>query len=735
MLKEMKIMKKIIVSMMALAAFVACTSNFDEEVTVTPQNGTIVNQGGDYSVYAEVGVGDDETKATYDNLKAVWEAGDQIAVLQEHANYGSTFSVVNALGIYSGVGTSKAMFNGNISVNTTAPRVYHIAYPKSATSFTVNDTCTDNSDVTYSTRNTGWISKTYYSTATGSFTHTYSSNVKLTLPTTQNGKWEPYMFGTTGKAVAANAIGDMKLKTLTGAVAVRVYASDGKTPKRVTQITVAADTNIAGYFYGSSSSKGSTGSLTGTEKSSNNADNANTAAYNDLLAKAQGTQPSTTTLSQTLNLAFNGTATEITATGLETIAADENGDYIYYINVAPVSVGSLTITAVDELGSAVTRTFGARELKVATRHGYNISWDDASLTGGEASTWYDEYATSHEIKGAANTLYTAEAHISGVAASDVLSFGVEINGTLYGETSGTLTLPAQTIRLDESNTYKVCIYAKISSNGEQKELRTGIEYCNVVSIPTITDDYYIQSSYSKNGNEEKTNSISGNEIRAYAKLSDNYIASNLVEGGYQLVWSGKANGSATHALGSEYKLTGIAAGNWGQYDCYVKVTLTNGYVCSTDSHTTHVTGIPYHADWRSKDYSDWAYSNISDNGSNLQVSNSKLGCIISPAFYLPGGSVSAKAAIAASTNATSSGNYDRSYIYTGTRSSSASESGTYVKIGYVSDFSGLVSDTPLVTAETTYTLSTSTPCMVFTAKDFSIACNTYVMQAQIIYAL
>ena len=265
-------------------------------------------------------------------------------------------------------------------------------------------------------------------------------------------------------------------------------------------------------------------------------------------------------------------------------------------------------------------------------------------------------------------------------------------------------------------------------------MRTGIEYCNVVSIPTITD-YYIQSSYSKNGNEEKTNSISGNEIRAYAKLSDNYIASNLVEGGYQLVWSGKANGSATHALGSEYKLTGIAAGNWGQYDCYVKVTLTNGYVCSTDSHTTHVTGIPYHADWRSKDYSDWAYSNISDNGSNLQVSNSKLGCIISPAFYLPGGSVSAKAAIAASTNATSSGNYDRSYIYTGTRSSSASESGTYVKIGYVSDFSGLVSDTPLVTAETTYTLSTSTPCMVFTAKDFSIACNTYVMQAQIIYAL
>ena len=31
----------------------------------------------------------------------------------------------------------------------------------------------------------------------------------------------------------------------------------------------------------------------------------------------------------------------------------------------------------------------------------------------------------------------------------------------------------------------------------------------------------------------------------------------------------------------------------GQYNCYAKVTLANGYVCSTPSYTTHVTGIPY----------------------------------------------------------------------------------------------------------------------------------------------
>ena len=101
---------------------------------------------------------------------------------------------------------------------------------------------------------------------------------------------------------------------------------------------------------------------------------------------------------------------------------------------------------------------------------------------------------------------------------------------------------------------------------------------------------------------------------------------------------------------------------------------------------------------------------------------------------MPESSIAVNAAIAASTNATSTGDYTLSYIYKGTRSSSASESGTYVTIGYTADFGGLITDTPLVTSSETYSLSASTPCMVFTAKDFSIACNTYIMQAQVIYA-
>ena len=736
MLKEKMSMKKIFISMMALAAFTACSSNFDEDikVDVPRDNTTIVNEGGDYSVYAEVGVGDSDTKATYDNLAAVWEKGDRIAVLQEHANYGQTFSVVNALGIVNGVGTSKAVFNGNISVNTIAPRIYHIAYPQSATTFTVNDTLTDNGDVTYSTRSSGWISKTYYSTATGSFTHTYTSTVTLTMPTSQNGKWEPYMFGTTGKAVASNGIGDIKLTTLTGAVAVRVFEADGTTPKRVKSITITSDSHIAGRFVGTSSSKGSTGSLTSSEQDAKNQNDANTEAYNEIQTKARSTQPSTTSVVTKLNsLTFSGTSNEITATGLETIAAEADGNYIYYINVAPVSIGSLTITLVDEDGSAITRTFGAREFKASTRHGYNITWDDASLTGGEASTWYDEYATSHEITLAANTLYTAPAQLVGVTADHVLTLGVEINGVLYNTISGTTTFPAQEFTL-ESGTYDVCIYAKILSNGVEKELRTGVESCNVVSIPTITD-YYVQTSYSKNGTVAKTNAINGDVLKAKANLSDAYIASNLVKDGkYSVVWSGKTSGSGSQAIGSEYTLSGIAAAQWGEYNCYVKIELTNGYVCVGNTYNTHITGIPYHADWRSKDYPDWAYSNISDNGSNLLVGNSALGCIISPVFHLPASTIAVEAAIAASTNATSTGNYNRSYIYKGTRSSSASESGTYVTIGYTADFGGLITDTPLVTSSEIYSLSASTPCMVFTAKDFVIACNTYIMQAQVIYA-
>ena len=131
-------MKKLFISILALAAFAACQSDFNDVNLDAPQGGN-ANVGGSHTIYAEVGVGEEDTKATYgEGLVATWEENDQIALLQEHANYGATFSVVNRLNIKDGWGTSKALFNGDISVDATEPRVYHIAYPASAVSFSTS---------------------------------------------------------------------------------------------------------------------------------------------------------------------------------------------------------------------------------------------------------------------------------------------------------------------------------------------------------------------------------------------------------------------------------------------------------------------------------------------------------------------------------------------------------------------------------------------------------------------
>ena len=144
-------MKKLFVSILALAAFAACQSDFNDVNFDAPQGGIVVSQG-EHTIYAEVGVGEEDTKATYgDGLKATWEDNDQLALLQEHADYGTTFSKVNKLNIKEGWGTNKALFNGDISVDATAPRVYHIAYPASAVSFSTNLSLTKSSDCSYET--------------------------------------------------------------------------------------------------------------------------------------------------------------------------------------------------------------------------------------------------------------------------------------------------------------------------------------------------------------------------------------------------------------------------------------------------------------------------------------------------------------------------------------------------------------------------------------------------------
>ena len=604
-------MKKLFVSILALAAFAACQSDFNDVNFDTPQGGSNVNVGGAHTVYAEVGVGEEDTKATYgDGLKATWEQGDQLALLQEHADYNKTFSVVNKLNIKDGWGTSKALFNGDISVDATAPRVYHIAYPASAVSFNTSLSLTKG-ESTYTTQDSGSIlgSTMAYYAAAATYNYKYVANLNITVPTEQNGKWEPYMYASTSEAVSSEGIGAKELTTLTGAIAIRAFESDGVTPKQLKSITItSSDAAIAGAFTGSSESSASLhiqGAYTSDDYSTvRDEDTGSTmpgrtkgkAEADKLLqSAAQAYEPASTSVTKAMSLSFNGTGKSITATNLEAIASEDDGNYTYHVNVAPATLaaGTLTIVAVDANGSSLTRVVN-KDVVIAASHrvGFNLTWESATLKGATIESWYNDWNKGSQFQLAGSTLYVDNISVEGnIAADHVKAIGVRINGEFHSASaqSGVLAISPIVIEGLSSGVYTVQPVAQVELNGELKWLEGGEVTKTVTSIPTVID-YSVRTSYSSNGSVAKTNDINGDILKVKANLSDSYVANNLVNGKNYTICYG--SNTATQTLGSEKEIT-LAHGAWGQYVCYVKISLANGYVIESQKFTTHVTGIPY----------------------------------------------------------------------------------------------------------------------------------------------
>ena len=246
-------------------------------------------------------------------------------------------------------------------------------------------------------------------------------------------------------------------------------------------------------------------------------------------------------------------------------------------------------------------------------------------------------------------------------------------------------------------------------------------------------------SYYLAGDKTTANNCANNVIyfdgaSSYANLQNAMVA----EAGF--IVDGKEYVATIDTATKSFSMGNVTVSSWGAKSVEAYVKTKDGRTIKSAAETVYITGLPYHADWRSADYGDWKYTNISDIGAMLQVdgasgwNTSKLGCIISPVFNIPSGSISVRPSIAASTNATSAGGYTTSYAYVGTKNSSAKESGASATIGYTSDFEGYVPDTALSTYNSTLSLSTSNPCVVMTAKDFRVACNTYIFQAKIEYA-
>lgn len=285
------------------------------------------------------------------------------------------------------------------------------------------------------------------------------------------------------------------------------------------------------------------------------------------------------------------------------------------------------------------------------------------------------------------------------------------------------------VRLTDANN-NVCSKAY---NGKTFERGTTTRVNIAWSQPSVTLGEPMTSySYYTAGQAATANGCANNVIyfpnaSSYANVQNAMIA----EAG--VLVDGTAYAATLDTATKSFTPASVTVSSWKEYKVESYIKTKDGHIYKSAPQTVHITGLPYHADWRSKDYSDWKYTKISDKGTSLQVDNRALGCIISPEFKVPG-NTSVTSAIAASTNATQVGGYDKSYAYVGTRNSSATESGAVASIGYESDFSGAMPDTPLVKHNANLTLTTSAPCVVMTAKDFALFCNTYIYQAQITYA-
>ncbi|MEE1168448.1 MAG: hypothetical protein UHS52_05435 [Alistipes sp.] len=270
-------------------------------------------------------------------------------------------------------------------------------------------------------------------------------------------------------------------------------------------------------------------------------------------------------------------------------------------------------------------------------------------------------------------------------------------------------------------------------NGKVFERGTTTRVAIEWSQPTVTLATPMTSySYYAAGDSATANNCANNVIYFNgASTFDNVQKAMVVEAGY--IVDGQTYAATLDAANKSFSIGNVTVSSWGSKSVEAYIKTKDGRTFKSAAQTVHITGLPYHADWRSSNYSDWKLVSISYSSNRLKVSNGALGCIISPEFKVPSGSIRLNSAIAASTSATSAGGYTSSYAYVGTRNSSSKESGAVASVpSHIG--SPHQPNTPLQQHNSVLELTSSNPCVVMTAKDFPMFCDTYVYQAKITYA-
>lgn len=547
--------------------FAACAKTETEDVI--PVNPEPEDEA--QTVYVEIGAttGSD-TKATYDeNLKAYWEAGDQILAVQGHAcdwKAGGNDKTIQAdtLILNSGALTNSAIFAGTINTQSSGAKYFHFAYPVTNTEL-----------YTYGKINAFNTSNTQTSTCT------------YTVPSEQDGKWTPFLCtSTTEKTTAANITNISFGKSRNACFAVRVFETNGKTPKKIKSITITAENNIVGTISATTENDGS---------------------FND----------------DKVVFGISGGGNMITADNLQNIEP-LNGLYEYRFEVLPVESGKITLTLSDESGSQIIREANSKIFAANTRSGVNVYWDDATISMDEPLSWYEDTTADKYSTLKTDVIYVNNVAVHGVGTSDITEVGVYINGTKYPENNVYLSFNKEIAAYAGSGVYTVKPYAVLSGKGEI----TGEEKSVIVTGELSIASHTIRSSYNNNGTVAKNNDLDGNKIYAAAAINDAYAAENLIESA-TLHYGG--NTLAIDAKGSEFSTENIA---YQQYsNCYAEIELKNGYKFTTQSYTINVTGIPYNINFDSTSPAGWEVNNLKKNpGIYLSATT---GYCLSPRFYVP----------------------------------------------------------------------------------------------------
>ncbi len=278
------------------------------------------------------------------------------------------------------------------------------------------------------------------------------------------------------------------------------------------------------------------------------------------------------------------------------LSLELNGDTAIFNLGEGDFVFNLVLT--DTKGTTLTFPLASKNFVAGNRTILNVEWKSASV-----NSWYEDYANNGNSALEGGAIYVNAEGGDVVVAVDGVEKSIA-NGKISGIASG-------------SHNVVVTV--------------SGVEVVNrsivVTPIPSISAT--ISSSYSKDGVASPTNSIGGTELQVLASLNES-IPSNLISASQVVYGSTTSNIS----LGSVSKFN-LAL---GEYKCSAKVTLANGYVCSSPVYVTHITGLPYTLNVASNDGTWTEAGNVSwnaDGGVRLGKNQWGGAASISRTFHIP----------------------------------------------------------------------------------------------------